>query len=399
MEKYTEKDWKESLWKEVIGMIPVAICVRVSTPAQASNGRLERQESEVREWCEDKGWNVVAVFSDVCNKRDKDCPGMVEALAMADKFNKIVAVSLDRFGDKATAYHYYIKFRNEGVGLVAIKEDVDSQEDWMKFTNTLYGLNIEERDRVRKLVTKRGRNMKIEEMIKAGKKPSLKPTFGLKHEYDSTIAEVREIFQLYLYEHKSTGRIAEIFNVKGQIKSPEGGEWTAPTIHNILRNEVYTEETEIGIVPISKYEFERVQKRLKITRGGYGKHVLSRIVYCIKCNEKMYLRNGKYYCRKCGLEWDRKKLELSVYVRVDEQFREALKGVYKWPYCKSCDPWNMRKIETRLGIPDEDIQRLTRNWIPVELGKRVLVGEEGIVVEGLSTEEASKVLNMGAPEL
>ena len=333
------------------------------------------------------------MLPDVCKKGVAIRKGMDEALKRHKEYDKLVAVSLDRFGDNTTTYQYAIKFRNKGIGLVAIEENVDSAEDWEGFVKKLdAGVDFQKRDEIRKLRTTKGRVMKIARMIKEGRKPSLKPAFGLKHKSDSTIVEVREIFELYLYEHKSTGEIAKEMN-KGVIKSPEGKEWTAPTIHNILRNEAYTEVAQsLGYAPIKKYEFERVQKRLSMIKGGYGKNVLSKIVYCKECNEPLYLRSGKYYCKECDLKWDRKMLEAYVYVAVGEQFEEALDGIYERHYCKECD-FRMGKVESRLGTLD-NMQKLTRNWTPIELGKKVLVSEEGVEVIGLSRKEAYRILEI-----
>lgn len=107
-----------------------AIYLRVSTGPQQYKGRLERQERELREYCQARGWQVVAVFNEgVCKKGVKVKEKLEEALRRANEFDRLVAVSLDRYGDNGVAYSYHIKFRNKDVGLVAVEEDVDSVAD------------------------------------------------------------------------------------------------------------------------------------------------------------------------------------------------------------------------------------------------------------------------------
>ena len=87
----------------------VAIYLRVSSLAQKLSGRLERQERELGEYCQAKGWQVVAVFNEgVCKKGVKVKEQLEEALSRADEFDRLVAVSLDRFGDNGVAYSYHI---------------------------------------------------------------------------------------------------------------------------------------------------------------------------------------------------------------------------------------------------------------------------------------------------
>jgi len=51
------------------------------------------------------------------------------------------------------------------------------------------------------------------------------------------------------------------------------------------------------------------------------------------------------------------------------------------------------EIRHRLGSK-RNIEKLVCNWLPVEMGKKVLVSDDGIEVWGLSKKEAYRVLEM-----
>ena len=87
------------------------------------------------------------------------------------------------------------------------------------------------------------------------------------------------------------------------------------------------------------------------------------------------------------------RTDMSSLVKVREQYDEALKDVLSSYGYKVYGEYAER-IRHRLGSK-KNIKKLVWNWLPVELGKKVLVSNEGIQVVGLSRKDAYEVLEIG----
>ena len=366
-------------------MVTVAIYLRVSQGFQREY--FSKHLKTIAEYCKKRGWKVVMIFVDICSKDLKERDGMNKAMKEHKAFDKLVAVKLDRFGNRAVTYGYEFFFRNKGIGLVAVKENVDSQEDWKRFVTVLYSTKPEEKDQKRKEVTKRGIKQKKEKLLSEGKNPSLKPFYGLKKDnrlaYEVTF--VWQMFNLYLYHHLSVQEIACYLNNEG-IPSPEGKKWRGTSVWNILTNHIYV---EIG-VGITEYMYQRVQKKLALKKGGAGKHMLDHLLFCNKCKGKMNLISGKYYCKTCKGFIDQKKVEEKVFQEVKRQMGKVLS---KYTIYTVYNEKVLQRIgdEYLLGN-DTEKRRVVRNWIALELGKKVLVDNHTIVVIGLGDKEIEEIL-------
>jgi DNA invertase Pin-like site-specific DNA recombinase len=369
------------------------IYLRVSTQAQKDKGRLERQEEEIRDYCRSKRWEVADIFYEgVCNKNVKEKPQLEEALNRANKGDKIIAVSLDRFGDNAIAYANYFRARNKGVGLVAIQEDVDSDEDPKDFVEKLYGVDFNKRDKVRKTVTTKGKSLKIEKLRKAGMAGKLKSKYGFRDSnkvVTSDMEYVVQIFLLYFFFHKTALEVAHTLDDDG-IPSPTGKKWNDSTILTILKDPDYMEVC----VDITEHMFLGIQKRLEMEKGGRGKHMLDNRVYCIKCNQKMSLVSGTYRCRKCNVMRKKKEVEEKVFQEVKQQMDEILPTVFYDEEMILNKIGDIDCTEIYAGEKGTERERAIKNWIPIELDKKVLINNDKVIVIGLNYKEVNDLLNI-----
>ncbi|WP_409561755.1 recombinase family protein [Hyphomicrobium sp. MC8b] len=112
-------------------MTTAAIYVRVSTSRQAERDlSLPDQIAQCRAYCDQRGWQVVEVFSEPgASALDDDRPVFQEMIYKATRIERpydfVVVHSLSRFSRDALHSELYVRqLRKAGVGLVSITQDI-----------------------------------------------------------------------------------------------------------------------------------------------------------------------------------------------------------------------------------------------------------------------------------
>jgi hypothetical protein len=201
-----------------------------------------------------------------------------------------------------------------------------------------------------------------------------------------------------------------------RLRSPRGKGWSERTIANILRNPVYTTGiTKAGIrcpAPIPNSTWQRANKRLDMEKGGRMGSVdepLRKIVYCGSCGTAMKLRTKKlirqYVCNKCN----QVKEEAWIMQRAIGQTKRDLKWILK-DVAIRLGTYNVlqksNELKNRIDIVLCDYQkietgdkkeliRMLKNYVSFELGKKLSVYSDRVIVQGMTIDEVMTELELG----
>jgi len=134
----------------------VAGYVRVSTPFQAKKGEsLKTQETEIKKFAKDKGWDLVKIYKDegLSGSKAESRPGFMKMIndSSRDKFEGIIFSRLSRFARNAGDFlHFNDRLKDNGVSLISIKEGIDPTNKTGKLMMGLLALIAEwERETIR----------------------------------------------------------------------------------------------------------------------------------------------------------------------------------------------------------------------------------------------------------
>jgi site-specific DNA recombinase len=105
------------------------IYCRVSSPGQKDNGSLEEQEVRCRRWCEEHGYQIVAVYHEIYSGEDVDRPKLELARDRVrnGEVDVIVADKVDRFSRADPAITAYVMVEAQQYGCTV--EFVEIQDD------------------------------------------------------------------------------------------------------------------------------------------------------------------------------------------------------------------------------------------------------------------------------
>jgi DNA invertase Pin-like site-specific DNA recombinase len=113
-----------------------ALYVRVSTAAQ----NLDAQETELRQYAENRGWTVAKIYRDVISGAAKSRPALGELMADAHKrkIDIVIVFRFDRFARSVTHLLSALEtFRTLGIEFVSISELVDTSNAMGKLVFTI----------------------------------------------------------------------------------------------------------------------------------------------------------------------------------------------------------------------------------------------------------------------
>jgi site-specific DNA recombinase len=226
-----------------------ALYLRVSTARQESGGTsLETQEAACRAFAADRGYRVVAAFSDVYTGEDVfNRPGMANlwALLRARGTDMVIAYALDRLSRNQTHQGLILsEIEHAGARLELVTEKLEDTPEGRLllsvrgFVAEVERLKISER-------TNRGRRKRAQD----GKMmPGPRPLYGYRWR-DATRAaleinpETAPVLQRIFRElagGKSMRQVAKGLTQDG-IPSPTGAPmWTASSLTYLIRQETYT---------------------------------------------------------------------------------------------------------------------------------------------------------------
>src|SRR5215469_18716436 len=118
--------------------IKVAIYIRVSTGGQNTEG----QESELKEYAKNRGWEVGRIYRDKITGTTTSRPGLSELMADAKK-RRVNVVAVWRFDRFARSVSHLLQaletFRSVGIDFVSISEQVDTSTPTGKMVFTVLG--------------------------------------------------------------------------------------------------------------------------------------------------------------------------------------------------------------------------------------------------------------------
>src|SRR6266403_2343403 len=118
--------------------IRVAMYSRVSTDGQNTDG----QESEMKEYAKNRGWEVTRIYRDKMSGTKASRPALDELMADAHKrrFDVACVWRFDRFARSVSHLLQALEtFRTVGIEFVSISEQVDTSTPTGKMTFTVLG--------------------------------------------------------------------------------------------------------------------------------------------------------------------------------------------------------------------------------------------------------------------
>ncbi|OEH86209.1 hypothetical protein BHU72_11775 [Desulfuribacillus stibiiarsenatis] len=321
----------------------IALYVRVSTDEQAREGfSISEQQTRLQAYCIAQGWDHYELFiDDGYSAKDIDRPKLNEIIDMVKQkqISKVMVTKLDRMSRRLLDLLNLIDFfQDHSVSFVSVSEAFDTNTPAGRLTLQVLGAVAEfERERIAERVRDN-----MYHIAKEGK-PVNKPCYGFdlvdietgkiasKKDGIGGNCEIRINEQEAIWAIKGAEMIisdqgpwivAKMFNESG-ILTKRGNMWTAKAVriyyenNEMLRgnswwNRTYkkgkktierpqdewllVENTHEGILDNETYE--KLQDKLLKTKGvpvqtQKSIYLLSGIVYCGHCGEKMYGMSAK----------------------------------------------------------------------------------------------------------
>ena len=249
-----------------------AIYVRVSTEMQVDGFSLDGQRNILKRYAEREGLIIKGVYEDA-GKSGKNISGRPAFQKLLSDINEgldidyILVYKLSRFGRNAadilTSIEYIQSF---DINLIATEEGIDSSQTSGKLLiSVLSAVSEIERENILEQ-TMNGRREKARQGGWNGGFAPYGYTFKDGNFYiDEEEAEnVREIFNLYVNENYSFGKIAKRFNMLGitkkLMKNRKLTAWGKDSIKKILENPIYK-----GIIAFGR----RTKTKVKGTRDKF----------------------------------------------------------------------------------------------------------------------------------
>jgi DNA invertase Pin-like site-specific DNA recombinase len=399
-----------------------AIYARISLDRKGESESPERQVALCQALIEARGWTVGEVFID----RDASAYKKVARPAFermwegveAGRFDVVVAWKLDRvtrrFIDTGTIIG---RLQDAGAELVTVTDNIDTSTP---LGQSILGVLVAQAE-----TESRNTSLRVSaawEAKAAQGKPHVagRRCFGYTSTFEWNKKEAREARRIVdrILAGDSLNGVATDLNRRG-ILTAAGGAWNhgnlrqwlaAPALAGIRRhNGVDTQGTWEGI--ITPEEREALLVRLGNVRGGGGTrqapvHLLTGLVVCGRCGEKMSVHAGRYTCSKlpdgkaCG------KVAASE-ERVDEVVVDRLlyflAAAEAQPLPVEQDP---SVLADAIEVDEERLERLNRAcFVDGDMTREEWKPQRDAIVERLDATraalvvlEAGSVLRPGTPE-
>lgn len=242
-----------------------AVYARTSSKSRGYGYSIEEQIKRSVDRCDSLDWEVMFVFKDEAESgANTDRPMFQRMLTIAkkDAFDVIVFWKLDRFSRSVMhAVQLESELREHGIHLYSITEQIDTTSATGRFNfRNLANAAEFERDLIKQR-TRIGLNGLAEE--KKWPNDNTPLGYSLTDEnrlsIDSEESElVEEIFEMYL-EYRSMPDVAEQLNQRG-LQTADEGQWTPRAVGDVLRNEIYRGQYELGDVSENVPEYQIIDK-------------------------------------------------------------------------------------------------------------------------------------------
>lgn len=292
-------------------MKQVALYLRVSTNQQD----YDRQKQELVALCKRNRWHIKYVFEEKESGRKDDRPEFQKLCALTkDDIQMVVVWEISRLSRRAYMIMKVAEdFAQKGISIYCLKENYTTlQDDGNWNPNALMSLTLFAGWAQSELNNIRERSLsgKKHKILSGELDYTFKAPYGYgKNKGKLVINEeeaeqVRKLFDLFVYGHKSTRQLAISYG------------WTQNRVSYMLKNPVYMGEVKYKYEPsiilhvpaiISKELFYVAQDILKNRRGNqltadqrYNNRLRGKI-YCGLCGNKMYYSKDKrvsiYTCK------------------------------------------------------------------------------------------------------
>jgi site-specific DNA recombinase len=268
--------------------IKAAVYCRVSTIEQgkADFSSLDAQQEMLRQHCKNKGWDIYKVYTDTKSGKTLERPELVRLLKDAEdkKIDVVLATKLDRLSRSTKDFLELDEIlRSQNIDIVITTQHIDTTTPAGQMQRTIM---IAFAQFEREMIAERTRESTY---VRAQKGYWLGGSVPLGYdvvEKKLRVNEqerdlVRRIFKLYL-DNPSTRQLTTLINSEGhktKIRTTKAGtqsggnDFNYQSIHNILRNPVYTGWIKMngeqfkGLHEsiIEDSLFELVQKRLDLS--------------------------------------------------------------------------------------------------------------------------------------
>lgn len=292
-------------------MKQVALYLRVSTNQQD----YDRQKQELVALCKRNRWHIKYVFEEKESGRKDDRPEFQKLCALTkDDIQMVVVWEISRLSRRAYMIMKVAEdFAQKGISIYCLKENYTTlQDDGNWNPNALMSLTLFAGWAQSELNNIRERSLsgKKHKMLSGELDYTFKAPYGYgKNKGKLVINEeeaeqVRKLFDLFVYGHKSTRQLAISYG------------WTQNRVSYMLKNPVYMGEVKYKYEPsiilhvpaiISKELFYVAQDMLEQRRGNqltadqrYDNRLRGKI-FCGLCSSKMYFSKDKrvsiYTCK------------------------------------------------------------------------------------------------------
>ncbi len=309
--------------------LKTGIYVRVSTEEQAREGfSIRAQQEKLAAYAKLKDWEVYKIYSDegISGKNIKDRSAINELIAdiKGKRVNNVLIFKVDRLTRSTKDLMILLECFNENdCAFNSLTESIDTHSASGRMFLKIIGIFAEfERENIieRTIV---GNEKKAREGYSVCKDVASLGYQREKGELVQTIFEeeaviVREIFSMYLFQHKSFHRIACELNTKG-VKTKMGKAWESKSIKKLLTNANYAGRIRYSLndnkryfeVPgrheaiIDEETYEAVQAKIKkvskkiTTKWPREDNCFAGTLECALCGRKLSPK-GKYKLRKDG---------------------------------------------------------------------------------------------------
>lgn len=153
------------------------IYCRVSSPGQKENGSLEEQEARCRAWCQEHGYEIIAIYHEIYSGEDIERPRLAEVRdeIRAGRVDVVIADKVDRFSRADPAITAYVMVEAQQYGCSV--EFVEVQDDSFEGQILAAVLSIVARVEHRRIKerTSAGKRRRIMGDPSKGKQPRLMP--------------------------------------------------------------------------------------------------------------------------------------------------------------------------------------------------------------------------------
>ncbi len=228
--------------------ITVATYARVSTQEQASEGTsLDFQQSQLAAYCQLQGWTIMNSYVDPgFSGKDGNRPGLERLLSDAriGLFDKLIVFRLDRLArNLRLLLEIEQELRSHDVGLISMKESVDTSTATGKMVFQMFGMVAEWE---RETITERMKSGRIQR-YREGSWAGGKAPYGYSRDSETrklVIKEdeariVRRMYAEYA-DGKSLFAVSQGLNRDGiPARTKNGKGWYQTAVRQVLLNPVY----------------------------------------------------------------------------------------------------------------------------------------------------------------